>query len=376
MTDEVAPLAVPFDPTKPTIDQTRSNAIDSIRNNFAAIAATPAPVAPGRNYLTDGAGMVAQSANANMNSVALGALVYGTVDSWKCGFIAGTSVGGQPQQLTGQTGVGRTGTLLQIGGLQAAGASQFRARTFVESKSALGLKGVAASFGALVAHSFVAGNPVSVQVTISRANALDNFAAVTQIAQSAAVSIPTGVGTPTAVALLNVAMGDTSNGVCVDVDVFVTGAAYSLRSFRITEAMLCEGATVAPFPYEDFGSILRRCQRFYQKSFPYATAPAQNVGTGASGGMATYRTILAGAVVGTVPVRFAVAMRAAPTITFYNPANANANWRNLGSNVDSGAAGTENFSIGDGGFTALNVQVAGDGAQVPIAVNWTADARF
>ena len=33
----IDPLAVPFDPTKPTIDQTRSNAIDSIRNNFAAL---------------------------------------------------------------------------------------------------------------------------------------------------------------------------------------------------------------------------------------------------------------------------------------------------------------------------------------------------
>ena len=33
----IDPLAVPFDPTKPTIDQTRSNAIDAIRNNFAAL---------------------------------------------------------------------------------------------------------------------------------------------------------------------------------------------------------------------------------------------------------------------------------------------------------------------------------------------------
>lgn len=33
----IDPLAVPFDPAKPTIDQTRSNAIDSIRNNFAAL---------------------------------------------------------------------------------------------------------------------------------------------------------------------------------------------------------------------------------------------------------------------------------------------------------------------------------------------------
>jgi hypothetical protein len=38
----IDPLAVPFDPTKPTIDQTRSNAIDSIRNNFAALTSAAA----------------------------------------------------------------------------------------------------------------------------------------------------------------------------------------------------------------------------------------------------------------------------------------------------------------------------------------------
>ena len=375
MTDEiVAPLAVPFDPTKPTIDQTRSAAIDSIRNNFAAIAATPATPAPSQNFLTDGGALVAQSAAANMNSVALGALVYGTVDAWKCGFIAGTGVGGQPQQSTGQTGVGRTGTLLQIGGLQAGGVSQFRARTFIESKTALGLKGVAASFGALVAHSFVAANPVSVQVTISRANALDNFAAVSTIAQSAAVVIPTGAGTPTAVSLLNVSMGDTSNGICVDVDAFVTGAAYSLRNFRIAEAVLCEGATVAPFPYEDFGVVLRRCQRFYQKSFPYATAPAQN--SGIQNGAASYRVIVGGAgVVGGTSISFAVPMRIIPAVTSYNIAAANSNWRNASANTDSGAAQAE--CLGDRGFSMINAfQVAGDAATYAMAVHWTADARF
>jgi len=35
---EVEPFGAPFDPTKPTIDQTRSNAITSIRDNFAALA--------------------------------------------------------------------------------------------------------------------------------------------------------------------------------------------------------------------------------------------------------------------------------------------------------------------------------------------------
>ena len=42
---EVAPLAA-FDPTKPTIDQTRSNAIDSIRNNFANLPASSGPPGP------------------------------------------------------------------------------------------------------------------------------------------------------------------------------------------------------------------------------------------------------------------------------------------------------------------------------------------
>ena len=74
---------------------------------------------------------------------------------------------------------------------------------------------------------------------------------------------------------------------------------------------------------------LAACQRYYQKSFNIATAPAQNLSTG--------NMVINASAYGSSAqffIRLPVTMRAAPTVTTYNPYAANASWRLPSSSTD------------------------------------------
>lgn len=88
----------------------------------------------------------------------------------------------------------------------------------------------------------------------------------------------------------------------------------------ITGVQLEKGSTATSFDYRSVSTELALCQRYYFKTFPQGTAPAQNAGlTGAipswAGGSA-YNAI----------VNFPVIMRAGPTVVAYNPSAANSNF--------------------------------------------------
>jgi len=96
------------------------------------------------------------------------------------------------------------------------------------------------------------------------------------------------------------------------------------RSLKITGFQLEVGdynaSTLPPFQYESFGKNLARCQRYYQHSFPYGTAP-QNYSSytagqsdnsiGATMSSTEFKTV----------IPFKCEMRAAPTITYYRAQN-------------------------------------------------------
>jgi hypothetical protein len=343
----------------------------AVRNNATPAAWSAIVAAPQRNYLVDGSGYVAQGALISPAA----ALQYGSCDAWKVGIpVGGGGLTGQITQAGAGVGIGRTGIGPTIQGCGATGPVQIRFRTFVESRDAIELKNATASISGLVAHSVItatSGVP-SYQITISKATVLDNFAAITQIGQSALIPVPTlGLTVPTTIQLNNVAMGDCSNGVCVDVDIFIAGT-ISLRTFRFGEFVLSEGSAAIPFLYEDFGVLLERAQRYFQKSFAYAVGPAQ--ATGSVVGAASYRTLVAGATAHATPIRFATPMRATPTMTYFSPSSANTTWRN-NAGTDSGVAASS-ASLSEQWVGIENPQVAGDAVGNQMNVHWTADARF
>ena len=127
----------------------------------------------------------------------------------------------------------------------------------------------------------------------------------------------------------------------------------------IAQLQLCAGSVALPFQPKSFVEELKDCERYYQKSFPYNTTPAQAVGSylGAVG----YGVTNAGAAVyHSVWVNFPTRMRAIPAITFYNPISANAKWYNRNDGADSADGSTIFNEVYENGVGLQNGQVATD----------------
>ena len=129
---------------------------------------------------------------------------------------------------------------------------------------------------------------------------------------------------------------------------------------EVTGVQLEVGDVATAFEHEDFGTTIAKCQRYYQKTFPYGTAPAQNAGTNGS-------IVAVSSGTGTAPNRalsyhwaFPVVMRTAPTTTTFNTSATNANWYTMptggsvaasilyatdsGINITNNATTTDNYA--------------------------------
>jgi microcystin-dependent protein len=104
-------------------------------------------------------------------------------------------------------------------------------------------------------------------------------------------------------------------------------AAATSNYWQVTGVQLEAGSVATPFEFEPFETTLRKCQRYFQKSFAPETAPAQNISTNAP----LYATSAAADGNYRTPVPFITEMRAIPTtITTYNGYAANSSWRIVG----------------------------------------------
>lgn len=136
-----------------------------------------------------------------------------------------------------------------------------------------------------------------------------------------------------------------------------------------------EGGTVATnFEKRPFSLELMLCQRFYQKSFPYATAPVQNFGY-SNGGETTWGAGKAGALAEYSPrILFPVWMRAAPAIVTFNPVVANAQVRDFDAGADCSATAT--YAVSESGFSANCTGAAGTAVGNLLRFAWTAAAEL
>lgn len=102
-------------------------------------------------------------------------------------------------------------------------------------------------------------------------------------------------------------------------------------------------ATVAPFDAE-----LRKCQRYFCKTFALSVAPAQNTSNYA--GVVSYFS--QAAVLGGLKWYFPLPMRIVPTVTTYSPGEATANWWDAGNSTGRAVAvSTDSATPGDSGVT-------------------------
>jgi hypothetical protein len=111
-------------------------------------------------------------------------------------------------------------------------------------------------------------------------------------------------------------------------------------TFYITGVQLEKGSTATSFDYRPYGTELALCQRYYLKTFDQSVAPVQNAGRNGSLRAYAWTTSASTVAIGT-NWQYPVEMRAAPTLTTYNPNAANSSWRNNANSGDAGAATAE-----------------------------------
>jgi hypothetical protein len=141
--------------------------------------------------------------------------------------------------------------------------------------------------------------------------------------------------------------------------------------FEITGVQVVVGTMAGDMIYTPFAETLERCQRYYWKTFPYGTAPAQNAG---NAGALQYSVLVAGvnAHRWQIPLPRPIPASVTPTVTAYNPLAANANWRNTTDAADSGASTLA--MIGDRAVQVVNAGAAGDGVGDVCQIHLSVDA--
>jgi hypothetical protein len=158
------------------------------------------------------------------------------------------------------------------------------------------------------------------------------------------------------------------NGVAATTDTFqICGVAVVPGTVPVPEALL-------PHWVGNFDEELLACQRYYEKSFAYATVPAAGT-TGIFSGNLHFTSYIGGAAVQRPPsVQFKVRKRAAGgTITLYNPSAAGNQIR------DFDAAANCTSSSGSASETEAVIEcvgAAGTAVTNRLIVHWTVDARM
>lgn len=117
-------------------------------------------------------------------------------------------------------------------------------------------------------------------------------------------------------------------------------------TFDLAQVQLEVGSQATPFERRPLGVELALCQRYYWKTFPLETAPAQNAGTTGAHFFGTIGNLGVNALYQTRS--FPVTMRSAPTLTAYNPSANNAQARNNTTGTDYSS--TSLLAAGGSGF--------------------------
>lgn len=157
-------------------------------------------------------------------------------------------------------------------------------------------------------------------------------------------------------------------GVTGTVQLVVTNGA----TFDLTGVQLEPGTSASSYELRPFTDILQQCQREYWKTFNLATAPVQNAGAGT--GELQFNAAVAAVATDHGYSSFPTVMRAVPALTFFNPAAASAQVRDVTGGVDCSATAGANTT--ERGF---RVDTTGNAATVAgnvLGVHVVADSRL
>lgn len=142
----------------------------------------------------------------------------------------------------------------------------------------------------------------------------------------------------------------------------------------IGKVRLGKGITPVPFEPMPAENLIALCQRFYEKSFNLATAPAQNVGAGT--GEETWPATVAGANPNrSHRIHYAVRKRAtAPTVTTYSPAATSAEVYDETASAACTSTATANKT--ENGFHVTCTANASTAVSGILAFHWTSESEL
>lgn len=297
-------------------------------------------VPPNNNAIHNGCCRVVQRAALALANNTWG---FGKVDRF-AGKVAGTALtaGSLTQATTAAVGV--SGCSLHFSGITVTGAGVVSTRQRIESLNSLRFKNQKGSFACKVLHD--TGAPVDYTVIIRKANAGNNFGGgTTVIATSAAQTVASGAATT--VKLENIAMGDCSNG--IEIEVQAACGAVVTKNFHFTAFGFYEGEVAQPFIEEDISPVTLRCKRSFQAGRGYGYLYLSVVGTRAS-----------------IPIPMKVPMCRTPDFAATNVTG-----------TGLGVTGITVGSITITDVTAVTDPISNAAGQLnPIAFDWTLDAEL
>lgn len=170
----------------------------------------------------------------------------------------------------------------------------------------------------------------------------------------------------------------TISSSCNNLILFVWTEAVAAQNVTLDIGKVCfvPGQFASNIYVPTFDETLRYAKRFFYKTFPYATAPAQNAGgPGAIYTPVVVAGVSAGSIVYThlldVPMR-----TVAPTVTFYNPLAANAFAFNDPKATSATATGTAAAYRGERSIPVTATGLAGWAIGDLVVVHMTADTRL
>lgn len=164
-------------------------------------------------------------------------------------------------------------------------------------------------------------------------------------------------------------LSSTTNEIFINLVNSPTGTAGANDWYEVTGIQLEAGTVATPFEFEDFGDTLRKCMRYFQKSFRQDIAPATATGnfdgalrwqgTGSGFGAWCHRSL-------------PVIMRSAPVVTLFNPVSANAQARNTAAGVDIQSCTAQ----GDTSVITITASGTNDSAYQGSAIHYSLSAEL
>lgn len=239
-----------------------------------------------RNRIINGSALIAQRGTVPSTAVQA---IYGT-DRMVMGSVAGTGIG--LNLLKSTFGGSSSGLGHLISGSMTNGLPYWAQR--IEAANVFDLNNNYVTISGLLYQN--TGSTQNFVVRLSRANAVDNFTGVTQIAQGAAFAVPDNTVVPFSATFL-LGATDASNGLMPEV-FSVNPITCTSKTFAIADFQLEKGSAKTPFEVRPIGTELMMCQRYYE--------------TG--GNWQLYSGYVVSGEIYYNPVRFSVTKRAAPLV--------------------------------------------------------------